>query len=201
MDPLNHRHSAGRPPALQEAHSAAPPSAEEVFLTYGGRVYHMARKMLPSDADAEDVTQDVLLQVVRKLPSFRGDAAFPTWLHRITVNAALSHRRKMAVREENRVHDPLDALPGEPVRGPDRAHLSPESRLIRREEQGLIDRAVAGLPPLYRDVFVLSDIEGLPNAAIADSLGLSLPAIKSRLHRARLLLRDALAPHFAQSRA
>src|SRR5437764_4413184 len=85
-----------------------PLSAEQIYHDYASRVFHMARRMLSSDVDAEDVTQDVLLQVVRKLPSFRGEAALPTWLHRITVNAALTHRRRRAVREEHRIHDPLD---------------------------------------------------------------------------------------------
>src|SRR6516225_4132620 len=88
----------------------APATAEEVFHLYGPRVYSLARRMLGSDADAEDVTQDVLLQVIRKLPTFRGEAAFPTWLHRVTVNAALSHRQKRARREQRQVHDPLDKL-------------------------------------------------------------------------------------------
>src|SRR5438046_5717870 len=93
----------GRPPDPV----AAPHSAEEVFHEYAPRVYNLARRMLNSDADAEDVTQDVLLQVVRKLNTFRGESAFPTWLHRVTVNAALAHRRKRASREEHQVHDPL----------------------------------------------------------------------------------------------
>src|SRR5437868_11192693 len=84
------------------------PSAEEVFREYAPRVYNLARRMLNSDADAEDVTQDVLLQVVRKLPTFRGESAFPTWLHRVTVNAALAHRRKRNARDELRVYDPVD---------------------------------------------------------------------------------------------
>src|SRR6188472_1423919 len=75
-------------------------SAEQVYHDYAPRVYNMARRMVASDVDAEDVTQDVLLQVVRKLPSFRGDSAFPTWLHRVTVNAALTHRRRQAARQE-----------------------------------------------------------------------------------------------------
>ena len=81
---------------------------ERVFTDYAPRVYNLARRMLASDTDAEDVTQDVLLQVVRKLHTFRGDSAFPTWLHRVTVNAALAHRRKHALREEHLVRDPLD---------------------------------------------------------------------------------------------
>src|SRR5262249_17460519 len=77
-------------------------SAEQVYHDYAPRVYKRARRMVASDFDAEDVTQDVLLQVIRKLPSFRGESSFPTWLHRVTVNAALSHRRRQAVREEKR---------------------------------------------------------------------------------------------------
>src|SRR5438309_11166656 len=90
-----------------EAAPPAPLTAEQVFREYAPRIYHLARRMLGNDADAEDVTQDVLLQVVRKLSTFRGESAFPTWLHRVTVNAALAFRRKRAVREEHRVHDPL----------------------------------------------------------------------------------------------
>src|SRR5579864_4181035 len=77
------------------------PDPEQVFREYGPRVYNLARRMLGNDADAEDVTQDVLLQVVRKLDTFRGDSAFPTWLHRVTVNAALANRRKRATREQH----------------------------------------------------------------------------------------------------
>src|SRR5438270_2134697 len=86
---------------------AAIPTPEAVFREYGPRVYNLARRMLGNDADAEDVTQDVLLQVVRKLNTFRGDANLSTWLHRITVNAALGHRRKRARRQEHEEHDPL----------------------------------------------------------------------------------------------
>src|SRR5471030_2895819 len=99
MDTLK-RTRPGAEPGPQENLSPFPLSAEQVFHDYAPRVYNMARRMVRSDADAEDVTQDVLLQVVRKLPTFRGESAFPTWLHRVTVNAALSHRRKRAVREE-----------------------------------------------------------------------------------------------------
>jgi RNA polymerase sigma-70 factor (ECF subfamily) len=184
----------GRPP------DPAPHSAEEVFHEYAPRVYNLARRMLSSDADAEDVTQDVLLQVVRKLPGFRGESAFPTWLHRVTVNAALAHRRKRAVRDEHRSREPLDIVleeqpPSRPVR---RWSLGPEEAALDRESQQLIEHAIAELPEEYRDVFVLSDVEGVPNGEIGELLGLSLPAVKSRLHRARQKLRDALAPHFEE---
>src|SRR3954453_1146297 len=85
-----------------------PLTPERVFREYAPRVYNLARRMLGNDADAEDVTQEVLLQVVRKLSTFRGEAAFPTWLHRVTVNAALVHRRKRALRDERETPDPLE---------------------------------------------------------------------------------------------
>ena len=187
---------AGRPPDP----APAPHSAEEVFREYAPRVYNLARRMLSSDADAEDVTQDVLLQVVRKLPTFRGESAFPTWLHRVTVNAALAHRRKRATQHQHRAPGPLDVVleeqpPHAPVR---RWSIGPEEAALDREAQQLIERAIAELPEDYRDVFVLSDVEGLPNAEIGELLGLSLPAVKSRQHRARQKLRDALAPHFEE---
>src|SRR5947207_5197224 len=85
-------------------------TAERIFLEYAPRVYAVARRMLNNDADAEDVTQDVLLQVVRKLDTFRGEADIGTWLHRVTVNAALAHRARRARRQEHEVHDDVDQL-------------------------------------------------------------------------------------------
>ncbi len=188
---------AGTTSALEDHFSPAPLSAEQVYYDYAPRVFHVARRMVSSDVDAEDVTQDVLLQVVRKLPTFRGESAFPTWLHRITINAALSHRRRRAVREEGRVEGIDLLLEEQPIESPARPWtLGPERQLLNQETQQLIQQAIEQLPPAYREVFVLSDVEGRANAEIASKLGLSLPAMKSRLHRARLLLREALAPHF-----
>src|SRR5437667_6476822 len=92
----------------QKPKAPPPLTPAQVFTDYAPRVFNLARRMLGNDADAEDVTQDVLLQVVRKLNTFRGEADLTTWLHRITVNAALAHRGKRARREEHEVHDPLD---------------------------------------------------------------------------------------------
>jgi RNA polymerase sigma-70 factor (ECF subfamily) len=190
------------PMEKNEPRQAGPPlTPERVFRDYAPRVYNLARRMLGNDADAEDVTQDVLLQVVRKLDTFRGESAFPTWLHRVTVNAALAHRRKRAVREEHRVHDPLEnfvdngRIHASPVRP---WSIRPEQQVLDRETHQLIETAIAKMPVLYRDVYVLADVEGLPNSEIGEILGLSVPAVKSRLHRARLMMRDALAPHFEE---
>jgi RNA polymerase sigma-70 factor (ECF subfamily) len=177
-----------------------PLTPEQVFREHAPRVYNVARRMLGNDADAEDVTQDVLLQVVRKLDTFRGEASFPTWLHRVTVNAALAHRRKRAQRQEREVHDPLASFleNGHHALPVGRWPVGPEAQVLGQERAQLIEAAIAQLPEIYRDVYVLADVEGLPNQDIADMLGLGLTAVKSRLHRARLLMRQALARHFEE---
>src|SRR5438876_4942119 len=141
---------------------------ERVFRDYAPRVFALARRMLGNDADAEDVTQDVLLQVVRKLDTFRGDSDFYTWLHRITVNAALAHRSKRARRQEHETHDPLDdflddghhAVPVRPW------SVTPDQVVLDKEREEIIEKAIGGLPEIYRDVYVLADVEGLSNPEI-----------------------------------
>jgi RNA polymerase sigma-70 factor (ECF subfamily) len=181
---------------------ADPRTADRVFRDYAPRVYNLARRMLGNDADAEDVTQDVLLQVVRKLDTFRGESAFPTWLHRVTVNAALAHRRKRATRQAHQSGESLDAVLDDgprPASGTLRPwSVLPEQPVLDAETHEIIEQAIGRLPDGYRDVYILADVEGLPNAEIAEMLGLSVPAVKSRLHRARLMMRDALAPHFEE---
>jgi RNA polymerase sigma-70 factor (ECF subfamily) len=186
--------------AHQEDFSASrevqPLSAEQVYRDFAPRVASLVRRLVANEIDAEDVTQDVLLQVVRKLPGFRGDSAFPTWLHRVTVNAALSHRRLMAVRKKHNLHRSLEAYgEDEPFAPSSRQMLPPDAEAVSHELQQLIDHAIDELPPAYRQVFVLAEVEGLPNADVAERLGMSLPAVKSRLHRARAMLQGALAPH------
>jgi RNA polymerase sigma-70 factor (ECF subfamily) len=195
------------PPA--GADGQPPPTPEYVFREYAPRIYNLARRMLGNDADAEDVTQDVLLQVVRKLHTFRGDAQLPTWLHRVTVNAALAHRERRANRQRRETttgdEQALEAIGAEDVPGPTGvrlprpgAEMPPDEVALAAEQRQVIERAIARLPEAFRDVYVLADVEGLPNAEIADILGLSVAAVKSRLHRARLRMRDLLAPHFEE---
>ena len=169
---------------------------ERVFRDYAASVYKLARRLLSSDADADDVTQDVFVQVLRKLPSFRGEAALPTWLHRITVNAALSYRRKQATRSKRFV--PL--FPEELLEDGSRPTSSrrqlaePEKQALEQEMHRLIEAAISRLPENHRKVCVLADVKELSSSEIAGMLGLSVAAVKSRLHRARLLMRKALAP-------
>ncbi len=184
------------------------PTPEFVFREYAPRIYHIARRMLGNDADAEDVTQDVLLQVIRKIHTFRGDSALPTWLHRVTVNAALALREKRAnrLKRETAMGDEaaLEAMaaeePSAGVRLPrPGAELPPDQIALATEQRGIIERAIAQLPEPFRDVYVLADVEGLPNAEIGEMLQMSVAAVKSRLHRARLRMHDLLAPHFEEA--
>src|SRR5438552_4773749 len=126
-------HNSGKEMPSDE--SAAPPlTAERVFQDFAPRIYRLARRMLRSDDDAEDVLQDVLLQVVQKLDTFRGDAAFATWLHRVTVNAALAHRRKRSVRNEHNAGGSPDVLEsGSQPTGTKRVAARPEDALVQRE--------------------------------------------------------------------
>jgi RNA polymerase sigma-70 factor (ECF subfamily) len=171
---------------------------ELVFREYAPRIFNIARRMLGNDADAEDVTQDVLLQVVRKLDTFRGDSQLGTWLHRVTVNAALAHRARRATRQKYETGEPIDDLPATDGPGGEmkRWNVAPDEPILAAEQAELIEQAINRLPEPFRDVYVLADVEGLPNNEIAEMLEMSVPAVKSRLHRARLRMRDALAPHF-----
>lgn len=181
-----------------------PLTPESVFRAYGPRIFYLAKRMIGNDADAEDVTSEVLMQVVRKLHTFRGDSSLSTWLHKITVNAALALREKRANRAKRETATGDDViLENHTVESSNRvrldrpqAHQTPDDIVLADEQRQLIEEAIAKLPTPFRDVYVLADIEGLPNQEIAEILDLSLAAVKSRLHRARLKMRDLLEPHF-----
>jgi RNA polymerase sigma-70 factor, ECF subfamily len=174
----------------------SPRTAEGIFLAYSSRVYNIVRRMLGNDSDAEDVTQEVFLQVVRKLDSFRGEAHLTTWLYRVSVNAVLLQRRKQRRRRENLTGDcSLDAVasgkrPGDGTS----AYPAPDQQMLHEEMRDMIEAAISRLPAIYRDVFVLADVEGFSNPEISRLLHLGVPAVKSRLHRARLMMRETLPP-------
>jgi RNA polymerase sigma-70 factor (ECF subfamily) len=164
-------------------------------------VYSVAYRLLDNAQDAEDVTQEVMLQAVRKLPTFRGESSVGTWLHRVAVNAALGYRRKRAVRARHQAGDAPEELPDGLTTGgaTRRWALAPDQPALDAETHRLIEAAIARLPEKYRDVFVLADVEGMTPREVADQLGLGEAAVKSRLHRARLRMREALAPHFEEA--
>ena len=174
------------------------PSPEQMFRLHRTRVYNLARRMLVNEADAEDVMQDVFLQVTRKVDSFRGNSDVTTWLHRLTVNAARMHLRREARRQERPLGLPFDTIVNvDPRESSSRLWRgNPEKAALDRERWQLIERTIRTLPSTYHDVFVLADIEGFSNAEIGRLLGLRLPAVKSRLRRARLIVRGNLARYF-----
>jgi RNA polymerase sigma-70 factor (ECF subfamily) len=168
------------------------PTAEELFHAYAPRVHSLAMRMLGNTADAEDVTLEVLLQVVRKLDTFPEQSSLTTWLHGVTVNATLEHRRRQARRSERHLDVSLDCI------APSDDGDFPVDQARRGELLQHLERAIARLPEMYRDVLVLTDVAQVPNAEIGQLLGLSGAAVKSRLHRARLALCEALRRHLAQ---
>jgi RNA polymerase sigma-70 factor, ECF subfamily len=184
-------------PAGRNGHQLTP---EQVFRDYAPRVFALARRMLGNDADAEDVTQDVLVQVIRKLDTFRGDSGVFTWLHRMTVNAALALRTKRARRQQHETNDLLNQFEenGHHIKAVRPWALPADQLVLNKEREQIIEKAIARLPEIYRDVYVLADVEQLSNPEISTLLGINLPAVKSRLHRGRMLMRDALAPHFEE---
>jgi len=156
---------------------------EQLYQHYSRRVYSLCLRLLGNPADAEDVTQEVFLQVHRKLKTFRGDAAFTTWLYRLTVNAALMHLRKSIVRHEQAEEDEQIKI------FTDQAARERPNRLLDRLA---LERAIQALPPGYRTVFILHDIEGYEHEEIAHMLGISVGTTKSQLHKARMRLRQIL---------
>lgn len=168
---------------------------EQLVGKYQARVYRLACR-LTSETDAPDVLQDTFLQVHRHVASFRADSTFSTWIYRIAMNAGLMHRRARARRPT----EPLDAfLPRFDASG-SHVGLPSQLRLASRAEE-LLDRqelarkaraAVARLPDLYREAFVLRDLEDLPTAEVAEVLGVDTGAVRQRVHRARLMIRGYL---------
>ena len=157
---------------------------DDLYRKHYRRVYSICLRMTGNVAEAEDLTQEVFLQLHRKLQSFRGDAAFTTWLHRLTVNHVLMHFRTRRVRSEVGTED------GEM---PDQ--VDPDSdnpRAMPIVDQIALDTAIGKLPPGYRKVFVLHDVEGYEHEEIARILHCSSGTSKSQLHKARLRLRKLL---------
>ena len=166
-------------------------SFEELISRYSDKAYSLAARMCRNSEDAEEVLQDVFTTVYRKLKDFEGKSSFSSWLYRITVNASLMKLRK---NRQNRSILLEDALPGEDhtllLKTPD-CERSDEVAL-RREVTVILEDAIEKLPDDYRPVFILRDVDGLTSKEVGNILGISIPAVKSRLHRSRLMLRRKL---------
>ena len=173
---------------------------EELVERYEPRVYHFAMRVCRNQEDAREILQDTFLNAIRSLSTFRGDSQFATWLFRIVVNSCAKTRGRRLVAESREI--PLD-VPEREVADPsvhrDLADWSqhPEAITLSAEVHERMEAAIDQLPAGYKGVFLLRDIEGFSTADTAHILNLSPEAVKTRLHRARLFLRDRLSGYFA----
>lgn len=173
---------------------------EELVSRYAGMVYRLALRLTGSPEDAEEVTWEVMQTVWRKISGFRGDSKLSSWIYRIAANAAYGKLRARPVSavllEDTLPHNRAEVQPwGGSLR--DWSALL-EDPAVQAELRIMIETAIAKLPLEYRIAIVLHDVEGLPNVEVANLLGHSLPAVKSRVHRARLALRARLNRYFEQ---
>jgi RNA polymerase sigma-70 factor (ECF subfamily) len=157
---------------------------EELYRRHNRRVYSLCLRMTANVSEAEDLAQEVFIQLFRKIGSFRGDSAFTTWLHRLTVNQVLMHFRKRSVRDEKTTEE--GDIPEQVVVGTEDQNRMPVIDRIA------LDRAIAQLPPGYKSVFLLHDVEGHEHEEVARILGCSVGTSKSQLHKARMKLRGLL---------
>lgn len=177
---------------LASARDGDPLALEQLLVRHQPRIYRFGMKMCRDPEDASDVLQETLLALARGVRGFRGAASLSTWLYSVTRSFCIKKRRKS--RFAPPLEESLEAVPHEEshaVRGP---APTPEEDLAGREMALVLDRAIAGLDPPQREVLLLRDVEGLSAAEVAEILGLRVAAVKSRLHRARLAVRNALGP-------
>lgn len=158
-----------------------------LFEAHKRRVYSLCLRMTGNTAEAEDLTQEAFLQLYRKISTFRGESAFSTWLHRLAVNVVLMHLRKKGLQQISL--DEPDTSQDEPVK---RDYGSEDRRLTGSVDRIGLQKAIADLPPGYRAVFVLHDVEGYEHNEIAEIMNCSVGNSKSQLHKARMKLRERL---------
>jgi len=175
-----------------------------IVSRYADKIYGFAFRITRNSSDAEEVFQEVFLTLTKKLDTFRGESKFSSWLYRVTVNASYMYLRSQKKHESNislenyYPYDEKGTLMGR-VMEKDWSSR-PDIIIFSKEALEIIDKSINELPESYRTVFHLRDIEGLSNEEVADILEISIPAVKSRLHRARLFLRDRLSDYFHEWR-
>src|ERR1700740_3560232 len=172
---------------LAQAGNAA--AFEFLYPLHGRRVYALCLRMVGNPADAEDLMQEAFLQLFRKIGTFRGESAFSTWLHRMTVNVVLMRLRKKSLPTDS-LEETLE--PDAENSAPKRDVGAPDLRLTGAVYRVNLQRYIEKLPPGYRTVFVLHDVQGYEHNEIADIMGCSVGNSKSQLHKARTRLRDLL---------
>jgi RNA polymerase sigma-70 factor (ECF subfamily) len=163
---------------------------------YEAKIFRLAQHVTQNREDAEDVLQETFMKAYEHLDQFQGNSKFYTWIVRIAVNQALMKLRRRKTDKSVSLDETIDTGEDTIVREVAAWDENPEQRFSREELGGILDTAVDSLEPPYRSVFVLRDIEELSTEETADALGLSIPAVKSRLLRARLQLREKLTRYF-----
>lgn len=174
-----------------------PAAMDQLVDLYGGKIYNLAMGLMKNKQDAEDVLQETLLQVFEKIDTFREEAALSSWMYRIALNFSY-----MKIRKNKRdTHVPFDEYL--PSFKKDGMHHQPvnnwaekgETSVLRKELQGVLKESIDSLPEKYRVILVLRDIEGFSTEEVASMTDMTVPAVKSRLHRARLFLREKLSEY------
>jgi RNA polymerase sigma-70 factor, ECF subfamily len=183
-------------PLVERARAGDAAAFSELVERYERKIYRLAKHITQNDEDAEDVLQESFLKAYSHLDSFQGDSKFYTWLVRIAVNEALMKLRKRKSDKTVSLDEPQDT--GEDLVAREIAvwEDDPEKKYSRDELADILSKAVDSLKPSFRTVFVLRDIEELSTEDTAETLGISIPAVKSRLLRARLQLREKLTRYF-----
>jgi len=175
--------------AIRRAQAGDSTAFEFLYQLHSRRVYALCLRMVGNPADAEDLMQEAFLQLFRKIGTFRGESAFSTWLHRMTVNVVLMRLRKKSLPTDS-LEETLE--PDAENSGPKRDVGAPDLRLSGAVDRVNLERSIEKLPPGYRTVFVLHDVQGYEHNEIAGIMGCSVGNSKSQLHKARTRLRELL---------
>jgi len=173
--------------AIERAKQGDAEAFEVLYNLHKRRVYSLCLRMTANTAEAEDLSQEAFLQLFRKIGTFRGESAFSTWLHRMAVNVVLMRLRKKGLSVV-----PLEETMETDEESPKKEPGAQDPSLAGAVDRLELQRAVEALPPGYRTIFVLHDIEGFEHNEIADMVGCSIGNSKSQLHKARMKLRDSL---------
>ena len=182
--------------AIERAKQGDGEAFQRLYDLHKRRVYSLCLRMTSNTAEAEDLTQEAFLQLFRKVGTFRGESAFSTWLHRMAVNVVLMHLRKKGLQVV-----PLEDTAENEEESPKKDFGAPDPALAGSIDRIRLQKAVESLPPGYRTIFVLHDVEGYEHNEIADLVGCSIGNSKSQLHKARMKLRELLKTSRAEKAA
>lgn len=171
---------------------------EQLIARYESRIFSIAMRYTHSQQDSEEILQDVFISVYRNLASFEGKSAFSSWLHRITINATFMKIRKLKQNKSECVEDLNTNLKQEYYEAKSINSSRADTKCMNDQLKTALADAISALPEEYGKIYVMRDVDGLSNQEVSDLLKVSIPAVKSRLHRARLMLRKKLKNVWAE---